>query len=203
MTGEEEADPNCKQRRAVWFSQNQEKAWTEKFFLLYSACWPLLFGGWAASGWHTQVGDVGNLVVTLLIASPNVLVPCFLAPNPQRKPFHHMYWFKFGLWIAIFTFVASYFFTEYFFDCLGMKYNFPHLHWNFDSILLGRGSQTVPIMMYVGLWILSGGFVSLVGPNASNFRFMVGTFSSLIILAQSCSSVSLSISSTHSFLCPL
>jgi len=51
--------------------------------------------------------------------------------------------------MLIFAFVASYFFTEYFFDVLGMKYQFPHLRWNLDSVLVGSGAQRVPLMMYL------------------------------------------------------
>lgn len=52
-------------------------------------------------------------------------------------PWYERYWAKFNLWIAVFTFVASYFWTEYFFDVLRMNYNFPHLTWNLDAVLLG------------------------------------------------------------------
>jgi len=70
-------------------------------------------------------------------------------PTRGAAPPHEAYWFRFQLWIAIFSFVASYFFSEAFFDVLGMKYNFPHLKWNLDSVLMGEGKQTVPLMMYV------------------------------------------------------
>ena len=128
-------------RPSMWFSANGDKAWAEKWFLAYSAVWPLLFGGWTQSGLHLLAGDTGNLAVTLAIASPNVLVPWLFRPMGS-------YWFKFNVWIAVFVFVASYFWTEYFFDVLGMNYNFPHLAWNFDSVLVGTGRQRVPVMMY-------------------------------------------------------
>ena len=129
-----------------WLSANPDKAWAERFFLYYSAVWPLLFGAWTQSGVHLQFGDVGNLAVTLTIASPNVLVPWAFAPplygDDTGKTLVHWserYWFKFNVWIAVFVFVASYFWTEYFFDVLRMTYNFPHLEWNLDSVLLGSG----------------------------------------------------------------
>jgi len=31
---------------------------------------------------------------------------------------------------------------------LGMIYNYPQLHWRLDSVLLGTGEQTVPLIMY-------------------------------------------------------
>jgi cycloeucalenol cycloisomerase len=128
-------------------SENPDKAWAELFFLKYSLLWPALFGAWAASGWHLLVGDAGNLLVTCAIFAPAAVWPMLFCPTP--RPFYQCYWFKFLVWISIYAFVASYFWTEYFFDVLGMKYNFPHLHWNLDSVLLGQGKQVVPVMMYV------------------------------------------------------
>ena len=145
---------------SLWLSSNPEKAWAEWFFLRYSLVWPLLFGGWCASGLHLLVGDAGNLLVTVAIGSPNVLGPLFLSPTALAPAnadgngsdvtprLRERYWFKFNLWIAVFTFVASYFWTEYFFDVLKMNYNFPHLRLNLDAVLLGSGRQRVPLMMY-------------------------------------------------------
>lgn len=130
----------------LWLSTNPEKAWAEWFFLRYSLVWPILFGSWCVSGLHLRVGDAGNLLVTIAIGSPNILGPLFFGPpvqsdstsgTPVTMPWHSRYWFKFNLWIAVFTFVASYFWTEYFFDVLRMNYNFPHLTWNLDAMLLG------------------------------------------------------------------
>jgi cycloeucalenol cycloisomerase len=143
-----DADADAAEWRA--FSSNPDKAWAEKWFLAYSPVWPLLFGAWSMSGLHLQAGDAGNLVATALIALPNVAVPALLCPSQLR--WHETYWFKFSLWIGIFSFVASYFFTEYFFDVLGMVYNFPHLRWNADSGLVGSGRQVVPVMMYLHAW---------------------------------------------------
>ncbi|GBG33886.1 Cycloeucalenol cycloisomerase [Hondaea fermentalgiana] len=137
---------------AEWrlFSENPEKAWTEKFYLAYSPVWAALFGAWCFSGVHLLVGDLGNILATLVIAAPNILVPLLYCPT--NKPWYQTYWFKFSVWVAIFTFEASYFFTEYFFDVLGMKYAFNHLSWNFDSIHVGKGVQVVPVMMYMHGW---------------------------------------------------
>jgi len=149
-----EAGGNRQRRTArasvqVW-SENPDKAWAERWFLAYSPVWPALFGMWCMSGWHLLVGDLGNLAVTLLIASPNVVVPALFCPS--KMPWYQTYWFKFSLWIWIFSFMASYFFTEYFFDVLGMVYKFPHLTWNLDAVLLGAGKQVVPVMMYFHAW---------------------------------------------------
>ena len=123
-----------------FFSENPDKAWAERVFLGYSPVWPILFFGWCKSGWYLRVGDEVNLMVTVLIALPNVLVPLFFSPERGGKV-TDKYWFKFLLWMWIYSFAASYFFSEYFFDVLGMIYSFPHLKWNLDSVLVGSGKQ--------------------------------------------------------------
>jgi cycloeucalenol cycloisomerase len=40
------------------------------------------------------------------------------------------------------------FISEYFFDVLGMIYNYPNLEINLDSPLVGSGEQSVPLIMY-------------------------------------------------------
>lgn len=161
-----------KPKQSVWsihryLSKNPDKAWAELFFLKYSIVWPVLFGLWAGSGLHLKVGDLGNLLVSIIIASPNFIYPYLYCPTSQPeskatgdadvnnqarnviRPFYDTFWFKYLLWLFIFTFVATYFWSEYFFDVLGMKYAFPHLQWNFDSVLVGTGRQRVPLMMLV------------------------------------------------------
>jgi cycloeucalenol cycloisomerase len=104
-----------KEYRYPWYlSPNPDKAWAEVFFVKYSVVWPILFGLWCASGLHLLVGDTGNLAVTVLISSPNVLYPLYFCPT--KKPVVETFWFKYLVWIFIFTFVATYFWTEYFFD---------------------------------------------------------------------------------------
>ena len=59
------------------------------------------------------------------------------------------YWFKANLYIGIFNFAATYFASEYFFDVLGMVYDYPMISLNLDSTLVGSGEQKVPILMYL------------------------------------------------------
>lgn len=153
------------------FSSNPDKAWGEKFFLFYSLIWPVLFGLYGVTGLYKHFGDIGNNMVTSAIGAPLVIVPYLFCPynnsnsnsnsnnnnksnksnnnnnnNNGNEPIYNRYWFKFLLWIWIFAFVATYFFTEYFFEVLEMTYNFPMLKINFDSILVGKGKQRVPLM---------------------------------------------------------
>eukprot|EP00924_Labyrinthula_sp_SR-Ha-C_P011098 snap_masked-scaffold_51-processed-gene-1.52-mRNA-1 protein AED:0.04 eAED:0.04 QI:0/-1/0/1/-1/1/1/0/298 len=156
------------------FSSNPEKAWNEKFFLFYSLIWPILYGGLVVTRFHLKLGDVGNLVAAVSFGCPNILIPYICLPsNLKPAKFFHSYCFKFNLWIFIFTFVASYFFTEYFFDILGMVYNFPHLTWVLDSALVGSGEQVVPIIMYIHAWYF---FVTYHTASVVLIRIFTSTF---------------------------
>jgi len=99
------------------------------------------------------------------IGAPYVLVPWLtfsdgkMGPNSgdrdddARAP----YWVKFLAWVAVFAFVASYFFTCYFFDVLGMVYDFPHMTWNLKpSAVMGNRitrASNIPLVMYPFAWI--------------------------------------------------
>ena len=130
-----------------WFSANPDKAWGEKFFLVYTPLWMAAFGIYQRSRIGDGLGDFGNLAVAFAIFAPLWIVPALFADTGRR--WHESYWFKFNLWILIYSGIGSYFLTEYFFDVLGMVYNYPHLTWTFDSELVGSGKQVVPLTMYL------------------------------------------------------
>lgn len=132
-----------------WFSANPDKAWAEKFFLLYTPYWiagmaVLMLGG-AGGRW----GDLALNAAMLALWAPALLVPAWLgARRAGARPWRRSYWLKFNLWIGIYSIVGSYFGSEYFFDVLGMYYRYEQLDWNLDSVLLGEGAQRVPLIMY-------------------------------------------------------
>jgi cycloeucalenol cycloisomerase len=133
-----------------WFSANPDKAWGEKFFLAYTPVWMAAFGFYQRSRIGDGLGDLGNLLVVLAIFAPVWVGPALLYDaRAAGLRWFETYWFKFNVWIFVFSWIGSYFLSEYFFDVMGMVYNFPHLHWNFDSHLLGSGKQVVPIIMYL------------------------------------------------------
>ncbi len=133
-----------------WFSPNPDKAWGEKFFLAYTPIWMAAFGVVQRTRIGDAFGDLGNLGLMLAIFAPVWLVPALLHQGQVgARHWYESYWFKFNLWIFIYAWVGSYFFSEYFFDVMGMVYNYPHLHWTFDSTLLGSGKQVVPLIMYL------------------------------------------------------
>jgi len=132
-----------------WFSRNPSKAWGEKFFLAYTPIWIGGMGVLMTSGAGKRWGDLGLNLAMLILLVPLVAVPALVRDETSLgRPWWRTYWCKLNLWIGIYTAVGSYFGSEYFFDVLGMVYNYPQLQWHLDSVLLGSGQQSVPLIMY-------------------------------------------------------
>ncbi len=101
------------------------------------------------TGVGARWGDLALNIAILVILAPVFVVPALLRDESSLgRPWWRTYWFKFNLWIGIYAGIGSYFGSEYFFDVLGMVYNYPQLRWRFDSVLLGSGTQSVPLIMY-------------------------------------------------------
>lgn len=133
-----------------WFSANPSKAWGEKFFLIYSPIWMITIGLVMGLGITKRIGDWGYLAIGLLVAVPLVAAPALIHDESALgRRWYQTYWLKANLYIAIFNFTANYFCSEYFFDVLGMVYDFPTIALSFDATLVGSGQQKVPIVMYL------------------------------------------------------
>lgn len=138
-----------------WFSANPDKAWAEKLFLLFIPVWFAFNIAVNAAGW-LNTGNFWNITQNLLMWLPwCVALPWYLRRN-SGIPWHQSYWFKFNLFIFVWTFWATYFHTEYFFEVLGMRYRFPEVTLYLDSALCGpaeagalAASQKVPPSMYL------------------------------------------------------
>ena len=132
-----------------WFSLNPSKAWGEKFFLAYTPFWIGCMGLLMTTGAGKRWGDLALNLAILAVWAPLVVAPALVRDESLLgRPWWRTYWCKFNVWIGIYACVGSYFGSEYFFDVLGMVYNYPQLGWRLDSALLGSGSQTVPFIMY-------------------------------------------------------
>jgi cycloeucalenol cycloisomerase len=135
--------------RAIWFSPNPSKAWGEKFSLAYTPFWIVCMGVLMQTGTGGRWGDFTLNLAMLAIFAPVLVVPALLRDETSLgRPWYRTYWLKFNVWIGVYAAIGSYFGSEYFFDVLGMIYNYPQLSWRFDSVLLGSGEQTVPLIMY-------------------------------------------------------
>lgn len=133
-----------------WFSENPDKAWGEKFFLVYTPIWILQTAIGVVLNFGKTLGDAGMLIHACAIAFPLFLVPLFIRRASQAGlRWYQTYWFKANVYIGIFSLLGNYFGSEYFFDVLGMVYRFPNVHLTLDSALVGSGQQTVPLIMYL------------------------------------------------------
>jgi cycloeucalenol cycloisomerase len=136
------------QEALTFFSSNPDKAWVEKFFLLYTPVWMSSIAYMMFSGAVSRWSDRAMLLHGIITGTPVFIIPLLIAPKFTTRPWHDSYWFKANLYLFIFGFFGNYFGTEYFFDMLGMTYHFPLVTTTLDSALVGRGEQTVPVIMY-------------------------------------------------------
>lgn len=130
------------------FSENPDKAWVERFFLIYSPVWMASMAVMMFTGWDATFSDRALLIHAFATALPVVFVPMLLARRYSNKPWHQSYWFKANLYLLIFGLFGNYFGSEYFFDVLGMVYTYPNVTTTLDAALVGSGEQTVPLIMY-------------------------------------------------------
>ena len=131
-----------------WFSKNPSKAWGEKFFLCYFPFFFALNASKQVFGWM-NAGTTWHILQNVLMLAPLYVIPILIRNEASLgRKWYETYWFKFNLWIYIFAFFATYFFTEYFFDVLGMVYHFPRVSLYWDANLLGSGEQRIPLGMY-------------------------------------------------------
>lgn len=131
-----------------FFSPNPDKAWVEKFFLLYTPVWMASMALMMFTGWAREWGDKALLAHAILTALPVLIVPMLLSHRFSDRPWYDSYWLKANVYLALFSFFGNYFGSEYFFDVLGMVYVFPHATTTLDAALVGSGEQTVPLIMY-------------------------------------------------------
>jgi cycloeucalenol cycloisomerase len=148
-------ETNMSTTQAHWFSTNPDKAWAEKFFL------PFVFFFFAYNAVIQKMGwlDAGNfwhVTQNALMWIPYcILLPAWLRRHSGVR-WYESYWFKYNLLMFTWVFYASYFHTEYFFDSLGMRYNFPDVTLHLDTALTGPDEATalaeykkVPVGMYL------------------------------------------------------
>ena len=94
------------------------KQFTEKFVLFYSLVWIGIIVVVMATHAFARWGDAGHLALGLGLALPLWIAPRF-APDGGR------YFWRFNLWIGLFSLLQVYFGSALFFDVLHMEYHFP------------------------------------------------------------------------------
>lgn len=131
-----------------WFSSNPDKAWVEKFFLIYSPVWMASMLAVMLVGGDQRWSNGALLAHAFATALPVLLVPMLIARRFTVKRWYQSYWFKANVYLLLFGFFGNYFGSEYFFDVLGMVYHYPNVSTTLDSTLLGSGTHSVPLIMY-------------------------------------------------------
>jgi cycloeucalenol cycloisomerase len=137
-----------------WFSANPDKAWGEKFFLVFIPVFLAYNAVVQQAGW-LDAGTFWHVAQNLLMWVPYCLVLPFWLRRNSGVPWQESYWFKFNLYMAVWIFFATYYHTEYFFELLGLRYRFPEVGLYFDSALVGPDEagaaaawKKVPLGMY-------------------------------------------------------
>ena len=120
---------------AQWESDNPEKRWTERCFLVLAAGWITMFAVIIGTAMYERFAHVGYLVVCSAMALPYAIVPYFLAPPAVGAT---KYWVKANVWIAVFSYIGNFYWTHYFYTLLGARYTFES--WRLND---------VPIPMYL------------------------------------------------------
>jgi len=132
-----------------------DRAWAERFFLIYSVAWIAGCVLVVLSGQIYVWGDLGYLVFSLATGLPAVLGPLAFRQRPRLRPpagpsaskRGYEYWLKFNVWVFVLAAFGTFFGTHYFFDLMGMTYAFP-VQWTLQAEMVGHSSQRVPIFMY-------------------------------------------------------
>eukprot|EP01127_Copromyxa_protea_P019144 TRINITY_DN6142_c0_g1_i1.p1 TRINITY_DN6142_c0_g1~~TRINITY_DN6142_c0_g1_i1.p1 ORF type:complete len:262 (+),score=53.48 TRINITY_DN6142_c0_g1_i1:84-869(+) len=108
------------------FSPNPSKRSTEKFLVLWTVIWISMFAYIVVTKWYEEWTDLGYMVTGLLLSIPNFVLPNIFASAEDKKlPFWSRFCNKSYVWIALFNFIGNYFWSHYFFTCLGASYSFP------------------------------------------------------------------------------
>jgi cycloeucalenol cycloisomerase len=105
---------------------NLAKLEFEVFALKYTAIWIGIFTIVIVFQMYTWFTELEYMVLCVGLDLPFLLQPIFF-PLPAEKalPLFLRYSFKANVWLAIFAFIGSYWYTQYFYSVLGAKYTMP------------------------------------------------------------------------------
>ena len=87
-------------RPSRFFSDNPDKAWAERFFLLYIPVWFAFNMAVHAMGW-LDTGNFWNITQNLLMWIPWCVLLAAWLRRDSGIPWHQSYWFKFNVFIVV------------------------------------------------------------------------------------------------------
>jgi cycloeucalenol cycloisomerase len=107
-------------------NDNLAKLQFEKWALAYTVVWIGLIGVVIVTQAYEWFDENHYMAFGTSLAAPYLLQP-ILFPLPAEKnlPLTMRYSFKANVWIAIFAFIGSYWYTHYFYSVLQAEYSFP------------------------------------------------------------------------------
>ncbi|KAI6369480.1 hypothetical protein MCOR25_004437 [Pyricularia grisea] len=133
---------------------SSEKFTTERAILYQSPLWMAAVGWVMLTGQLAHWGDFELLLFSSAVSMPAVIYPSYMVrrdcPSTRKQPLYQQYWFKLNLWVFVVVCWGTYFGTHYFFNLMGMRYNFANTKLTLDSPILAAGNkgQKVPLFMY-------------------------------------------------------
>ena len=112
--------------RRSWVSANPAKAWAERLFIVSAAPWIALMVAIIASRAYENLSPWGYMAVGVALAAPGFIAPALSTPAACEAgtPLATRYWVRSQAWLAVLSFVGSYFWTHYFYSLLGATYTF-------------------------------------------------------------------------------
>ncbi|KAH7347456.1 cycloeucalenol cycloisomerase [Plectosphaerella cucumerina] len=140
-------------RQSLPKDSRAEKSLTERAILAQSPLWMAAVGWVMLTGRLAHWSDTELLVFSSAVSAPALALPAYLETHRRgaadRRGIFDSYWFRLNVWVFIVVCWGTYFGTHYFFDLMGMRYNFSNVRWTLDAQVLGSASgQTVPLFMY-------------------------------------------------------
>jgi len=134
------------------------KQFTEKFILFYTPVWIGIVIVVMATHAFARWGDAGHMALGLGLALPLWIAPRF-APDGGR------YFWRFNLWIGLFSLLQVYFGSALFFDVLHMEYHFP-VTWILNRTPLFLYPMTIAYFStYYVVMMLAWRFISTRAPS--------------------------------------
>jgi len=98
----------------------------EIWALKYTIVWIALFGVVVVLQAYEKFDANSYMALCVSLDLPFLLQPIFWPlGNEKNHPFYRRYSFKANVWLIIFSFIGSYWYTHYFYSVLKAKYTFP------------------------------------------------------------------------------
>ncbi|MSP61545.1 MAG: hypothetical protein EXR72_14645 [Myxococcales bacterium] len=163
-------------------SRNPAKRRNEWIVLAWTPIWMAAISTVMATRAFSRWGDLGHLALGLGLALPLWIAP-FLSASPTEhgRPLLQRHAFRFAVWIALHTFLQTWFGTIFFFDHLGMEYHFP-VTWTLH--------RTPLFLYFVTIAYFSTYYVALqIGERALRARFPAAPIVRIALRAVLCYSV--------------